>query len=61
VGNPARVVKTLDPSRELVRRESLFNGKMSWAEYVEGYDRWVLTPNTLRVWLRSKLAPTRDL
>jgi len=61
VGNPARVVKELDPNRELVRRESLFNGEMSWAEYVEGYDRWVLTPNTFRVWLRSKLAPTRDL
>lgn len=60
-GNPARVVKELDPSREIIRREKLFKGEMSWAEYVEGYDRWVLTPNTFRVWLRSKLAPTRDL
>ena len=60
VGNPARVVKELDPSRELVRRERLFEGDVSWAEYIEGFDRWVLTPNTLRRWLHSKLAPTRE-
>jgi acetyltransferase-like isoleucine patch superfamily enzyme len=61
VGSPARVIKELDPARELVRRERLFEGEVSWAEYIEGFDRWVLTPNTLRRWLRSKLAPTREL
>jgi acetyltransferase-like isoleucine patch superfamily enzyme len=60
-GNPARVVKELDPERELVARESLFNGDVSYAESLEAFERWVLTPNTLRDWLRSKLAPTREL
>jgi acetyltransferase-like isoleucine patch superfamily enzyme len=60
-GNPARVVRTLDPARALVRRESLFAGEVPWAQYIDGFERWVLTPNTIRTWLRSKLAPTREL
>jgi acetyltransferase-like isoleucine patch superfamily enzyme len=60
VGNPARVVKELDPARELVTRERLFTGEESWEEYIDRFERWVLTPNTFRAWLRSVLAPTRE-
>lgn len=60
VGNPARVVRELDPARELVTREKLFTGEVSWEEYIDGFERWVLTPNTYRRWLRSLLAPTRE-
>lgn len=59
VGNPARVVKQLDPLRPLVTRESLFTGDVPYDQYIEGFDRWVLTPNKFRTWLRSRLAPTR--
>jgi hypothetical protein len=55
------VVKRLDPERKLVLRESLFSGELSWHEYIDGFERWVLTPNTMRTWFRSKLAPTREL
>ncbi|MDH5671538.1 MAG: hypothetical protein OEZ06_05265 [Myxococcales bacterium] len=60
-GNPARVVKELDPERELIKRETLFDGDLSYAEYIEGFDRFVLSSNRFSVWLRSKLAPTREL
>jgi len=60
-GNPARVVKQLDAARPLVCRESLFNGDVPWSQYIDGFERWVLHPNTFRTWLRSKLAPTREL
>jgi acetyltransferase-like isoleucine patch superfamily enzyme len=61
VGNPARVIKQLDPARELTRRETLFNRDVSYEQFIENFERWVLAPNTLRSWLRSKLAPTREL
>ncbi len=61
VGNPARVIKRLDPARALVRRETLFNRDLSYEQWIDNFERWVLAPNTLRSWLRSLLAPTRDL
>jgi acetyltransferase-like isoleucine patch superfamily enzyme len=61
VGNPARVIKQLDPARELIRRESLFSREKSYDQWIDDFERWVLAPNTLRSWLRSKLAPTRDV
>jgi carbonic anhydrase/acetyltransferase-like protein (isoleucine patch superfamily) len=60
-GNPARVIKGLDATRELVRRESLFNGERSYEQWIDDFERWVLAPNTLRSWLRSKFSPTRSL
>jgi acetyltransferase-like isoleucine patch superfamily enzyme len=60
-GNPARVIKTLDPARELVKRESLFNREVGYDQWIDNFERWVLAPNTLRSWLRSVLAPSREL
>jgi acetyltransferase-like isoleucine patch superfamily enzyme len=60
-GNPARVVKQLDPERMLIKRETLFQRDVSYDEWIEQFERWVLAPNTLRGWLRSVFAPTREL
>jgi acetyltransferase-like isoleucine patch superfamily enzyme len=60
-GNPARVIKQLDPEREMVKRESLFARDVSYVEWIDRFERWVLAENTLAGWLRSKIAPTRDL
>jgi len=60
-GNPARVIRQLDPERMLITRESLFNRDVSYDQWIESFERWVLAPNTLRGWLRSVLAPTREL
>ena len=61
VGNPARVIKQLDPARAFVTRDSLFEREIAYDEWIERFERWVLAPNTLRAWLRSKFAPTREL
>jgi acetyltransferase-like isoleucine patch superfamily enzyme len=59
-GNPARVVKQLDPDRPMVTRETLFNGERPYDDYIVSFERWVLAPNTLAAWLRAKLAPTKE-
>jgi acetyltransferase-like isoleucine patch superfamily enzyme len=61
VGNPARVIKQLDPDRSLVTRESLFQREESYAQWIYRFERYVLAPNTLRKWLSSLWAPTREL
>jgi len=54
------VIKPLDPERELIRRESLFDKDVSYAEWIDKLETWLLTPNTLRSYLRARFAPTRD-
>jgi len=60
-GNPARVIKQLDPERELVKRERLFHGELPYDQFIDNFERWVLAPNTLGAWLRSLVRPSRDL
>jgi hypothetical protein len=60
VGNPAKVVKELDPERRIRTRETLFNGEQPYDDYIVSFERWVLAPNTFSAWLRAKLAPTKD-
>jgi acetyltransferase-like isoleucine patch superfamily enzyme len=59
-GNPARVVKELDPEREFVTRASLFDGPESYESFVEGFDREVLGGNTIASWLQSMILPDRE-
>jgi len=58
-GNPARVVKELDPERSFGRREDLFNGEVPYNDLLDYYERDLLGPNTVRQWLMSKFAPSR--
>jgi acetyltransferase-like isoleucine patch superfamily enzyme len=58
-GNPARVVKTLDPGRTLVTRASIFADRAALARQNDQIDRYVLTHNKLSAWLRTKLFPRR--
>ena len=55
------MIKPLDPERALVTRQSLFSGDQSYAEWIERFERYVLATNTFPKWLRSLLAPTREL
>jgi acetyltransferase-like isoleucine patch superfamily enzyme len=59
-GNPARVIKALDPDRALVTRETLFNRELPYEQFIDNFEKWVLAPNTLANWLRSLFAPTRE-
>jgi acetyltransferase-like isoleucine patch superfamily enzyme len=59
-GNPARVVKPLDPTRTFKTRQELFRGAENYHEYLQRYDAFMLRDNTLGKWLRSLILPTRS-
>ena len=57
VGNPAKVVKTLDPDREMVMRQKLFEKPEELTKYMNDFDRSFLKGNSTLGWLRSLLFP----
>lgn len=59
-GNPARVVKQLDPEKTFTTREQWFNNPSLLADGLNEFDRGLLGGNTLWHWLRYLLAPTRE-
>jgi len=58
-GNPATVVRTLDPGRTLVRRESLLADPEELDARMDGLDRYLLKDNTWLGWLRTLVRPRR--
>ena len=60
-GNPATVVRELDPAVGFVRRASLFDASPEEIERRQRYVQWLaLGDNSLADWLRSTLAPRTD-
>ena len=60
-GNPAVVVRELDPTREMIKREVLFSEPAEMARSMDRLTKYLLRENTLWNWLRSVLAPsTKD-
>jgi acetyltransferase-like isoleucine patch superfamily enzyme len=57
-GNPARVVKTLDPDREIVTRAALFKDPEKFDRDVEIIEWAMHKDNTFRGWLRYMLFPS---
>ena len=58
-GNPARVLKPLDPEQVLVTRENLFQDPVALAEEMDRVDSYVLYHNTTFDGLRSLVKPRR--
>ncbi|PKP79068.1 MAG: acetyltransferase [Alphaproteobacteria bacterium HGW-Alphaproteobacteria-3] len=58
-GNPARVVRELDPSREFKRRSSLFRDPETLERDMDRMMRYLLRENTTLGWLRSVFSPSR--
>lgn len=58
-GNPARVVKQLDPEGPFVMRREMFADPAGSARFYDGVDRMVLGENSLWGWLRSLVWPRR--
>lgn len=56
-GNPARVVKTLDPRQPMTTREHWYADPSGFFERLEQWDRAMLKGNTLPGWFRSVLFP----
>jgi acetyltransferase-like isoleucine patch superfamily enzyme len=57
-GNPARVVKELDPSQKLTRREGMLADGPKLAMQMDGLERWIRADNTWLKWLQTLIAPT---
>lgn len=58
-GNPARVVRELDPSAGFTPRASLFEGTVHYDTLKADYDRDRLAGNSLSHWLRARLFPDK--
>lgn len=58
-GNPARVVRELDPAQPLHTRMEFFADPVGSAEFFDAVDRMVLQDNSLWRWLRALVWPTR--
>ena len=58
-GNPARVVKPLDPEKQLITRAELFRDPDMLQRDMDRIDEFVLTSNSFANWLRVKLFPRR--
>lgn len=60
VGNPARVIKQLNPKRRMLKREFLFRkGDFYWQNQIQ-LDRYMTSGNTFLKWLRVCCSPTRQ-
>jgi len=58
-GNPARVVKELDPEQQMVTRGDLFSDPKGYTHFVDEIDRIVLHDNGFLTWIRTLIAPRR--
>lgn len=59
-GNPARVIRELDPSAERSQRSDLFEAPRPYAEFKAEHDQQRLQGNTLAGYLRACIAPSRQ-
>ena len=59
-GNPARVVRELDPSKPMRTRAEIFTDPGKLARDIDLLQRYLLRNNSYWRWLRSIFAPTRD-
>lgn len=58
-GNPARIIKNLDPNRQLTRREDLLANHAGLEKNLTEIEVQLLGTNRWSNWLRSLLAPDR--
>ena len=59
-GNPARIIKTLNPRRRMLKRELLFKDAEHYFYNQDQLDKLLLSNNGWWNWLRSLMAPNRQ-
>ena len=57
-GNPAKIIKELDPLEETVTRIDLFKDPVALEELYDYLDKIDLKQNSLLGWLRSRIIPS---
>ena len=58
-GNPATVIKPLDPDRDLVTRSEIFKDPGQLERNTRAIEHYMLKKNTFAGWIRSKFLPRR--
>lgn len=59
-GNPAKIIKEINPNRKMLKRDYLFkNGDEYWQHQL-AIEKYLAADNSLFKWLRSRLSPTRN-
>ncbi len=58
-GNPAKVVKELDPEKDFITRASFFSDPINRYKRYDDIDKFLLGKNTLLHWIRTILFPTK--
>lgn len=58
-GNPARVVKSLNPEEDITPRSHWFSDPVRLLAEIDQWDREILRDNTMLGWIRSMVAPKR--
>jgi acetyltransferase-like isoleucine patch superfamily enzyme len=58
-GNPAKVIKRINPKRRMLKREAMFIDPEHFAETARELDRYVMADNSVVRWIRQLVAPTK--
>lgn len=58
-GNPAKVLRPLDPGQSVTTRRSMLEDGEALAESMDALERWTRADKTWSSWLRSIIAPTK--
>jgi NDP-sugar pyrophosphorylase family protein len=59
-GNPARVIRELDPNRKIITRKDRYGDTDKMTAVLETAEKNCLEGNTFLGWIRSLIAPGRD-
>lgn len=59
-GNPARVIKTINPSRRMLKRELMFKDPEHYFKNQDELDKYMLGKNGFWNWLRSLFFPNQQ-
>jgi len=59
-GNPARVIRPLDPEQQIITRKDRFSDTKAMNRLLESSEKECLKGNTLLGWLRSFFAPEKQ-
>jgi acetyltransferase-like isoleucine patch superfamily enzyme len=59
-GNPARIVKRLDPGKKMITRAHFFNNPEKLFQAFDRFDRALLGKNSLLHWLRHLIFPNKN-
>lgn len=59
-GNPAKVVKAINPNRRMLTREFLFSSDVDYWENQKMLDNFLFSGNSFTTWARSIFSPTTE-